>query len=135
MRTLIADAFRWTEWEATIREHGLTIDRPEGQPHPDYPHIIYPIDYGYINDTRAPDGGGIDVFVGTSSNGLVGLMRTTDYRRGDEEVKLIYNCTPREIYTAHGFINFDRSLLKGTLVMRYPMEELWAELSGAAASP
>ncbi len=135
MRTLIADAFRWSDWQAIIREHGITIDRPQGEPHPNYPHILYPIDYGYINDTIAPDGGGVDVFVGTASNGLVALLRTTDYRRGDEEVKLIYNCTPREIYTAHGFINFDRSLLRGALVMRHPMEQLWASPAEAATPP
>lgn len=125
MYNWIAVHFNWSRWEALIRRHGITIDRPQGQPHPDYPTILYPIDYGYINNTIAPDGQEVDVFAGHGQNGLVALLRTTDYRRGDREVKLLYNCTPRDIYMVHGFINYDRSLLKGALVMRQPMHMLW----------
>lgn len=125
LRTLIADHFDWAGWEALIQQHGITIDRPQGSAHPDYPRILYPLDYGYVNGTVATDGHEVDVFVGTASNGLVATILTHDHRRGDREFKLLYNCTPREIYLAHGFINYDRFLLEGVLVPRQPMRALW----------
>jgi inorganic pyrophosphatase len=126
---MVVERFRWEDWEALIRANGVTIDRPLGSAHPDYPEIIYPIDYGFINDTTSSDDHEVDVFVGTVSTGLVGAIQTVDHRRGDREMKLLWNCSPEEIYRAHGFINFDRALLEGRLFLRYPMRELW-EKSG-----
>ncbi|MEM1093885.1 MAG: inorganic diphosphatase [Bacteroidota bacterium] len=119
------DAIDWAAWEQYIETHGYTIDRPQGRAHPAYPHIIYPMDYGFVNHTRGADGEEVDVFVGTARNGLVGGLLTTDYQKGDTEVKLLYRCSPREIYLANGFINYDRTLMEGTLYLRYPMHTLW----------
>jgi inorganic pyrophosphatase len=124
---LAATHFDWTGWERLILENGLTIDRPYRSHHPAFPDIIYPLDYGYINDTTSGDGDEVDVFVGSAKNGLVGLLLTTDHRRGDHEMKLLYGCTPEEIYLAHGFMNFDRRLMEGVLVLRLPMRDLWRE--------
>ena len=125
--SLVATHLAWEAWEQTIATHGITIDRPYGSAHPRYPEIIYPIDYGYVNGTRGTDGDGLDLFVGTADLGLVGLILTRDYRQGDREAKLLYRCSPEEIYRAHGFINYDRSLLEGVLVLRYPMREIWEQ--------
>ena len=125
LRDLAAGQFDWDGWEALIVQNGLTIDRPYRSRHPEFSDIIYPMNYGYINATTSTDGHEVDVFVGSADNGLVGLLMTTDYGRGDREVKLLYNCTPEEIYLANGFINFDRTRMEGTLVLRRPMHELW----------
>jgi len=126
-RELVAERFRWSTWEALIGDRDLVIDRPTCEPHPDHPEIIYPLDYGYIPGTVSTDGEPIDCFVGTGNQGLVGAILTTDYREGDREAKLLINCTPPEIYMAHGFINFDRTLLEGVLVLRTPMHTLWGD--------
>ena len=119
------DGINWAAWETRIETHGYTIDRPRGKAHPKYPSIIYPINYGYLNGTQGADGEEVDVFIGTAANGLVGGLLTTDYRKGDTEVKLLYHCSPEEIYLVNGFINFDRRLMEGTLHLRYPMHTLW----------
>lgn len=115
----------WTRWEHCIAANGLTIERPRRSAHPDFPSILYPLDYGCVNDTRGTDGDALDVFVGRGTTGLVGAILTTDHRQRDREVKLLYDCTPAEVYTAHGFINYDRTLLEGVLVLRRPMPALW----------
>lgn len=125
LRHLVAEHLDWSGWEQLIDRNGYTLDRPAGTAHPNYPRIIYPIDYGYVNDTMSADGQEIDLFAGRAGNGLVGALLTTDHRKGDRECKLLYNCTPPEIYMAHGFINFDPSLLEGTLVLRRTMYALW----------
>ncbi len=125
--SLIHRNFSWMHWEALIRVQGVTLDRPSGTHHPAFPEIVYPIDYGFVRGTASSDGAEVDLFVGTAKNGLVGLIVTRDFRRRDREMKLLWQCTPREIYLAHGFINFDRHKMEGTLVMRYPMHSLWAD--------
>ena len=123
--SLLQRSFRWCQWEALIASLGIELDRPARSAHPQYPEIIYPLDYGFVRNTICSDHQEVDVFAGSSDRGLVGLIATCDYRRGDRELKLLWQCTPREIYLANGFINFDRRKLKGTLVMRYPMRSLW----------
>ena len=76
------------------------------------------MDYGFIDGTLGSDGEPVDIFVGTGRPGLVGAILTTDHRKGDREVKFIYRCTTEEVYLVNGFINFDRSLMEGELVIR-----------------
>jgi inorganic pyrophosphatase len=132
LRSIIQTHWQWDAWERLIVRVGITIDRPRHEPHPRYPQIIYPLDYGYVNGTRGTDGDALDLFVGTADTGLVGAILTTDYRQQDREAKLLYDCSPVDVYTAHGFINFDRRLLEGLLVLRRPMHELWEEACVAA---
>jgi inorganic pyrophosphatase len=40
----------------------VKIDRPFGSRHPTY-NFIYPVNYGYVPDTPAPDGENLDVYV------------------------------------------------------------------------
>lgn len=125
LRPVVHDHFPWSRWDRCIERRGITIDRSFGTAHPDFPSVVYPLDYGFVPGTTGTDGEGIDAFVGTSEQGLVGLLLTTDHRQADREVKLLVDCTPPDIYTAHGFINYDRSLLEGVLVLRYAMPILW----------
>lgn len=41
----------------------VTIDRPMGSSHPDYPALIYPVNYGYISGIIAPDGEEQDAYI------------------------------------------------------------------------
>lgn len=126
--TAPADA-PWEAWEKAIATQGITLDRPRLSRHPKWPDIVYPLDYGYVNGVRGEDGDELDVFVGTADTGLVAYERTVDHRKGDTELKLLYNCSPAEIYLVHGFLNFDPSLMQGKLVLRRPMAELWRLLA------
>ncbi len=115
----------WLVWDRLINDLGITIDRPKDSVHPVHDSIRYPINYGYVNGTSGSDGDEVDIFVGAANNGLVAAIFTTDFRKNDRELKLIYDCFPVEIYLVNGFINFDRDLMEGILVLRRPMLELW----------
>lgn len=41
----------------------VTVDRPLGSCHPEYPDLYYPINYGYIQGTLAPDGEEADAYI------------------------------------------------------------------------
>ncbi|MDR1457510.1 MAG: hypothetical protein LBI47_01505 [Puniceicoccales bacterium] len=103
--------------ERLIREHGITIDRPKGMSHPRFPVLIYPIDYGFINDTQSQDGEGIDVFKGDDGGiGVVGIICSVDAVNRDSEVKVLYNCTEENIQTALKMMNNDP--MRGILIRR-----------------
>ena len=126
LRSAMREHFSWAAWARCVETRGVTIDRPARSAHPDYPSVIYPLDYGFVPGTTGPDGEPVDVFVGSGTGGLVGAILTTDHRQRERDVKLLVDCTPPEIYMAHGFINYDRTLLEGVLVLRRPMTALWA---------
>lgn len=126
--TRLGRVIDWPAWDQLIASQGITIDRPRRSRHPTFPDIVYPIDYGYINGTIGTDGEEIDIFVGSAHTPLVAVLLTADFRKGDREAKLLYGCTPEEIYLVHGFINYDPSKMRGTLIMRRPMHELWENL-------
>jgi len=123
--SLLQRKFPWERWEQLILTEGVRLDRPKHTPHPRYPEIIYPMDYGFICNTTSSDHAEVDVFVGSGKDCLVGMIVTNDYRQGDQEIKFLWRCLPFEIYLAYGFINFDRSKLKGKLILRFPMQTLW----------
>lgn len=125
LRDLVARHFHWAAWEGLLAANGVVIERPYRSAHPAFPEIVYPIDYGFVPGTLGADGHEVDVFVGTAPRTLVGTMITVDHRRRDTEFKLLYGCTPEEIYLVNGFLNFDRALMEGLLVLRRPMRELW----------
>ncbi len=122
---LFTDSFPWTRWEAFLRTATLTLDRPRGAFHPHHADIRYPLDYGYAEGTSSGDGDAVDVFVGTGRTGLAGAIVTHDRQKGDCEVKLLWNCTPSEIYCALGFVNFAPEKLVGRVALRRPMRALW----------
>ena len=122
---LLSAHFRWEAWEQAVSGIDIVLDRPHRSTHPRFRDIVYPMDYGYLSGTLSTDGEGLDVFMGSGDTGLVGLIITHDHRKGDREIKLLYNCSPREIYLAHGFLNFDQTRMEGVLVMRQPMVQLW----------
>ena len=41
----------------------VTIDRPLGSAHPQYPELVYPVNYGYVKDVMAADGEEQDAYV------------------------------------------------------------------------
>ena len=119
--------FDWTRWESILSNRGVVIERPRSTPHPNHSSIIYPIDYGSVPGTIGGDGEPVDVWSGTGTSGLTAMIMTRDHVKRDQEVDLLWNCTPEEIYLINGFVNFDRSLLEVRLILRRPMHGLWID--------
>ena len=70
----------------------VTVDRPLGSVHPDFPEMIYPINYGYIAGIMAPDGEEQDAYilgvsepVQTFTGKIIAIVR----RHGDTEEKWV----------------------------------------------
>jgi inorganic pyrophosphatase len=94
----------WQEITALVTTNAITIDRPKGSLHPRYPEMIYPLDYGYLENTSAADGGGIDVWIGSlKAQTLTGILCTFDTLKRDMEIKILLGCTREDIQTIQHF--------------------------------
>ena len=70
----------------------VTVDRPKGACHPDYPDTVYPINYGYIPGVLGGDDEELDVFllgVDTPVESFTGRIIGIVYRADDVEDKLV----------------------------------------------
>lgn len=105
-RTALSEQRFWQHFDDLIALSRIVIDRPKGTVHPRYPTFIYPLDYAYLDDTTAMDGGGIDVWIGSlASRQLVGVLCTVDHVKRDAEIKLLLGCTPDEMQLACDILN------------------------------
>lgn len=109
----------WNVLDWLVSDKHIVIDRARGSAHPRYPDLIYPLDYGYLDGTRALDGGGIDLWRGSLEEPRVtGVIVTADRLKGDVEIKLLLGCTPAEQHSALAVHN--RQSQAGLLVTRRP---------------
>ena len=108
----------WQGMEQLVVTNKIIIDRPKGSSHPRYPNFIYPLDYGYLENTTASDGNGIDVWMGSpNSKTLTGILCTFDKIKRDAEIKLLLGCTKEDV---HIIQQFNSEML--TLFIPNPLE-------------
>ena len=92
------DTLFWQQMMNLIETNAITLDRPKGKPHPRYPELIYPLDYGYLEGTSAGDGDGIDVWFGsTDSKTLTGILCTSDTIQREMEITLLIACSADDL--------------------------------------
>ena len=94
----------WQEIAQLVEVNPIKIDRPKGTIHPRYPEVIYPLDYGYLENTTASDGSGVDVWIGSlAARTLTGILCTFDTLKRDMEIKLLLGCTGADLQIIQQF--------------------------------
>lgn len=107
----------WNALDELVENSEIVIDRPKGTAHPRFPDFVYKVDYGYLKETTAMDGGGIDVWIGTSEKKIDAIMVIVDLMKKDSEIKILIGCTEEEkqiIYQTHN----ETKYMKGVLIRR-----------------
>lgn len=108
----------WSTLDKLFAMSKIVIDRPRGTAHPRYPDFIYKIDYGYLEGTSSMDGGGIDVWRGSSAEQKIdAVICTVDLYKRDSEIKVLIGCTEEEkqiVYQTHN----ESGHMKGILLRR-----------------
>jgi inorganic pyrophosphatase len=120
------DTSFWQSMADVLISNPVSIDRPKGSSHPRYPQVIYPLDYGFLENTTSSDGGGIDVWIGSlnsvannqGAKTLTGILCTFDTLKRDAEIKLLIGCTEEDILVIR---DFHKEM--PTLYLRNPMVE------------
>lgn len=105
----------WDLLDELVYTSKIIIDRPKGSVHPKYKDIVYPLDYGYLENTTAMDGGGIDVWKGTDGDYVDAIICTVDIIKRDSEIKILIGCTEEE----KQMVIPNNEGMKGVLVRRY----------------
>jgi len=99
----LGDAF-WEALDRLLAISRLVVDRAAASSHPHYPDLIYPLDYGYLQDTQSMDGDGINVWIGSDRNaGVTGVVVTVDLTKRDAEIKILLDCTSEQMERIHVF--------------------------------
>ena len=52
----------WQRIQTLLDTSRVVIDRPAGTRHPNYPDVVYPVNYGYLDETVGGDGQPIEQF-------------------------------------------------------------------------
>lgn len=107
----------WNALDELVENSEIVIDRPKGTTHPKFPNFVYKVDYGYLKETTAMDGGGIDVWIGTGEKKIDAIMVIVDLMKKDSEIKILIGCTEEEkqiIYQTHN----ETKYMKGVLIRR-----------------
>ncbi|MDO5082134.1 MAG: hypothetical protein Q4D89_01865 [Arachnia propionica] len=80
----------WEQLDITVQRHPIVIDRPCGSHHPDFPELVHPVDYGFIDGTVGGDGEGIDIWVADpDSRRVTALFITHDPLKRNAEIKIV----------------------------------------------
>ena len=111
----------WAYLDQLVAVCPVKIDRPGRSQHPRFPEVIYPLDYGYLEGTGAVDGGGVDVWLGSS--GVVevrAVILTVDLHKRDVEVKILLGCSKEEMQR---ILNFHNQTSMRALLVRRPINE------------
>jgi len=112
----VRNAF-WSALDKLVFESRIVIDRPKGSRHPKYTAFLYPVDYGYLENTSSMDGGGIDVWKGTDGDSIDAIICTVDLMKKDSEIKILIGCSEDEkqlVLDAHN----NSEYMKGILIRR-----------------
>lgn len=120
------NAFFWQKLDTLYLSSKLVIDRPKHTSHYKYSNLIYPVDYGYLNDTAGSDQSPIDVFKGSNPSSKVeAVVVTADILKKDCEAKLIVGCSEEEIHEILVFLN-QTEFQKAILLRRGDETPEWA---------
>ena len=74
------------------REVVVTVDRPLGSSHPDYPEMVYEVNYGYVEGLLAADGDWQDAYIlgiDKALKNFSGRVIAVIHRRDDMETKWV----------------------------------------------
>ena len=108
----------WTALDELVSDNKIIIDRPKGTAHPKYGDFIYNVDYGYLQNTKSMDNGGIDIYVGSMQDKRIdSIICTVDLLKGDSEIKILYGCSDSEKQTIYQTLNSTPNM-KGILINR-----------------
>lgn len=121
MEKLLNNGYFWQKIDSLALSTRIVISQPKGTNHPQYMNMIYPVDYGYLDDTDD-----IKVFRGSvKKSSIDAIMIVADILKRDLEVKLLWGCSEEEENNILHFIN-QTDYQKGILVRRGQEMPEWA---------
>lgn len=115
MNQLENNAFFWQKLDSIYFASSIVITQPLGSTHSTFTNLVYPVDYGYLNDTLSQDLMGISIYKGKgSAYSVEAILVAADILKKDIEVKLLVGCGQEEVDQILRFVNqteFQKTIL------------------------
>ncbi len=99
------NAYFWQKIDTLFLSSSLNITRKKGERHPRFKNLIYPVDYGRLDDSAeaAPE---VSVYVGTCSpKSVTALVVAADILQRTLDVKILAGCNEKETEEVLRFLN------------------------------
>lgn len=99
------NAYFWQKLNTFYLSSEMKITRRKGDRHPEFANLIYPVDYGHLEDTNGnPEG--VSVYFGSGSHySITGLVVAADILKKTLDVKILAGCTEEEEKMVLRFLN------------------------------
>jgi len=105
MSDYLNNAYFWQKIDTLYLSGNLVMTRKKGERHPEFSNLVYPTDYGRLEDTNAVNKG-VSVYVGSGSKTKIsGLIIAADILVKELDVKILAGCTDEEIEQILRFLN------------------------------
>ena len=100
------NAYFWQKVDALFLSSGYVITRKKGTVHPNFPNLIYPMDYGHLNDTKTTSDTEVSVYRGSLPDSKVSaLVVSCDILQRELDVKMLIGCNEDDIESVLRFLN------------------------------
>lgn len=108
----------WATIDRLVETSHIIIDRPRGVTDPNISDFIYPVSYGYLNNSISKDNKGINVWVGSDNKMDVdAIICTISLDNSKSNVCILIGCTEQEKDILNDLHNSNDNL-KGILIRR-----------------
>lgn len=121
------NAYFWQKLDTLFLFSGYTITRQKGEHHPVFQNLKYPLDYGYLNDTKGTYKDGVSVYVGSGNTHLItAVIVAVDILAKELDVKVLVGCEQEEQEAVLRFLN-QTEYQKTVLIRRGNQLPSWAD--------
>ena len=121
------NAYFWQKLDTLYLSSGYQITRKKGEGHPRFQNLIYPVDYGYINDTKSFGKDGVSIYAGSGNRyEISALVVAADILIKELDVKVLVGCTEEEVDQGLRFLN-QTNYQKTVLIRKGNELPSWAE--------
>lgn len=98
------NAYFWQKVDTIFLSSNVHIIRHKGEVHPQFKNLVYPTEYGHLDETG--NGNPISVYMGTKNHSeITGLIVAADILQKTIDVKLLLGCTEEEVNDVLHFLN------------------------------
>lgn len=121
------NAYFWQKLDTLYLSSGYQITRKKGDVHPHFHNLIYPVDYGYVVDTKSFEKDGVSLYAGSGNrNEISALVVAADILSKELDVKVLVGCNAEEVDKVLRFLN--QTDYQKTIIIRRGHElPSWAE--------
>lgn len=126
MEQILNNAYFWQKLDTLILSLDYKMIRTTGDVHPQYPNLVYPMEYGYLIDPDKEDLVVTRAFRGSLKNRRCdAIIVGVDILQKSMDIKCLMGCTEQEQMDCLEFLN-QTSFQKTVLIRRNEEVPAWA---------